>query len=320
MSKPSLRPRSVPTLCLALLAALCAVQHAAADRGAAPCPLSCSDTVASGAFSTALGLNTTASGNHSTAAGDGCVASGKSATAIGHMTTAGPYSTAMGYKTAAASTGTAFGYFTSATGMYSAAFGNYVGTTERESLIVSGKVHARNIQLFAEDRLAANVTAVHDRAAMLSQLRDLQIAEWSPSPGLCAHRGISAERCASPELRSVGLLASGVEAAMPAAVTATATSLRLTAGRGAKVLHNVKDRAGHAQPAAEESDPPVVEVVDNVRSLDVAALLARMVGSIQALDTQVQARAQQASAQQAQIKQLREELAAHKHTIAMLQQ
>jgi hypothetical protein len=30
----------------------------------------------------------------------------------------------------------------------------------QESLAVSGKVHAANVQIFAEDRLAANVTTV----------------------------------------------------------------------------------------------------------------------------------------------------------------
>ena len=262
---------------------------AASGSAAAPppplpitCPLPCADgTKATGPYAIALGQNSTASGPASVAMGDGCVASDKSGVALGHMTTAaGPYSTAMGYKTTASHSGTSFGYFTAANGLYSAAFGNYVGTTESEAMVVSGNVHARNVHLFAEDRLTANVTAVRDRAAMLAELRELELTEWSPSPELCAHRGISAQRCAAPEQRTVGLLASRMEAAMPAAVTTLATSLHLTDGRTEGIKRDVED----------------------VRSVDVAALLTRLVGSVQALDAQVQA-------QSAEIAELRQTVA-----------
>ena len=304
-------PPQTGTPCTALLVA-CALTYHGRVTGAEPaegaCPIDCSGTNASGHGSTSLGFNTTASGEYSFAAGNGCVASGLEAVAFGHMTNAGPHSIAMGYKTVATHNGAAFGYMTSATGLYSAAFGNYVGTTERESLIVSGKVHASNIHIFAEDRLAANVTALpaRDRAAMLSQLRALELTEWSPSPKLCAHRGVSAHRCAAPELRSVGLLASRVEAAMPAAVKTTSTTLHLTE----------QAAAGRQSSSSSSSEPapapaPASESLENLRSLDVAALLTRLVGSVQALDAQVQS-------QQAELSELRAEVATQKHTIAAL--
>lgn len=300
-----------------LLFTLLALGHSG-TVGAAPCPLECASTNASGQFAVALGLNTTASGEYSVAVGLSCTATDKSAVALGHMTSAGAYSTAMGYKTFASHTGTAFGYMTSATGLYSAAFGNYVGTTERESLIVSGKVHAQNIHIFAEDRLVTNVTAARNHSAMLSQLRALELAEFSPSPEFCTHRGISAQRCSAQELRSVGLLASRLESAMPAAVVRTGTSLNLAANPADRSLKQQQQQ----QPPndAGEEKRQASERIDNIRSLDVSALLAHMIGSIQALDTQVQASTQQLESQQADINELRATVAAQKTTIALLQQ
>ena len=141
----------------------------------------------------------------------------------------------------------------------------------------ASQVHAQNVHLFADDRLASNVTAVTDRSSMLAELRELEVVEHSPSPSLCAHRGIDAQRCGAAELRSVGLLASRIASAMPAAVATTTTSLRLDDGQ---------------------------EAVENVRSLDVAALLTRMVGSIQALDEQLRESRQEIAELRAAVKQL----------------
>ena len=65
---------------------------------------------------------------------------------------------------------------------------------------------------------------------------------------------------------------------MPAAVATTTTSLRLDDGQ---------------------------EAVENVRSLDMAALLTRMVGSIQALDAQLQESKRESAAQREEIAELR---------------
>jgi hypothetical protein len=278
---------------------------AASSRAAACPPLSCQGTNASGAYSTALGFGSAATGDHATALGDTCIASGHSSSALGHHTSAGMYSTAAGYKTVADKTGTAFGYFTTATGEYSTVMGNYIGTTEKESLAVSGNVHARNIHLVAEDRLATNVTAApRDRGqSMLAELRRLELVEYSPSAHVCAHRyGLSARDCAAATgLRQVGLLASRLQAAMPDTVTTTQTSLHLI---DAASMHTPTPTRGQQQ---EREEPRVLESVAGVRSLDVAALLTRLVGSAQALDEQhAQAVARQQAALAAQGRQIEE--------------
>ena len=134
------------------------------------------------------------------------------------------------------------------------------------------------MHIFADDRLASNITAVTERSSMLAELRALELVEHSPSPSLCAHKGVDAQRCGAAELRSVGMLASRVASAMPAAVATTTTSLRLDDGQ---------------------------EAVENVRSLDMAALLTRMVGSIQALDEQLQESKRESAAQREEIAELR---------------
>ena len=279
----------------AIVCALAPALHAQTPPPVKTCTLSCEDAKATGQFSTALGFNTSASGLHSTALGDSCAASGKSSTALGHHTSASQYSTSMGCelpvvvrgrdpggvhlslitvapgvladKTTAANTGTAFGYFTQATGEYSTVFGNYIGTAEKESLAVSGKVHASNVHLFADDRLAANVVIVNNRSSMLAGVRALELVEYGPSASLCAHRGIDARACSDGGLRTVGLLASSVADAMPDALSTTDVSLHLT---------DYKDGS-----SASQTSPRVAEDVEQIRSLDVAALLANLVGSIQ---------------------------------------
>lgn len=180
-------------------------------------------------------------------------------------------------KTTAANTGTAFGYFTQATGEYSTVFGNYIGTAEKESLAVSGNVHARNVHLFADDRLTTNVTTVQNRSSMLVQLRGVELVEYGPSASLCGHRGLDASACADPALRTVGLLGSSVADAMPEAMTTSEVSLHLT---------DYKDSS-----SASQSSSRVAEDVERIRSLDVSALLTRLVGSVQ-----VRGHAQHASA------------------------
>ena len=77
----------------------------------------------------------------------------------------------------------------------------------------------------------------------------------------------------------MGLLASRLGAAVPAAVQNTTTSLRLAAPASLNAEASTAD--------AKKLDMEIIEVVQDVRSLDVAALLARMVGAIQALDEKV---------------------------------
>ena len=170
-------------------------------------------------------------------------------------------------KTTAANTGTAFGYFTQATGEYSTVFGNYIGTAEKESLAVSGKVHASNVHLFADDRLAANIAVVNNRSSMLAGVRALKLVEYGPSANLCSHRGIDASACSDGGLRTVGLLASSVADAIPDALSTTDVSLHLT---------DFEDSSSTTQVS-----PRVAEEVERIRSLDVATLLANLVGSIQ---------------------------------------
>ena len=99
----------------------------------------------------------------------------------------------------------------------------------------------------------------------------------SPSVALTVHA--NAQHCAAPALRTVGLLASRVGAAMPAAVKTTATSLQLAAPAAPSVVATETD--------TEIPESKILEDVQDMRSLDVAALLARMVGAIQALDEKV---------------------------------
>merc|ERR1711865_19852 len=118
---------------------------------------------------------------------------------------------------------------------------------------------------------------------------------------------------------SVGLLASRLESAMPAAVVRTGTSLNLAANPADRSLKQQQQQQQQPNDAGEEKRQ-ASERIDNIRSLDVSALLAHMIGSIQALDTQVQASTQQLESQQADINELRATVAAQKTIIALLQQ
>ena len=102
---------------------------------------------------------------------------------------------------------------------------------------------------------------------MLAGVRALELVEYGPSASLCAYRGIDARACSDGGLRTVGLLASGVADAMPDALSTTDVSLHLT---------DYKDDS-----SASQTSPRVAEDVEQIRSLDVAALLANLVGSIQ---------------------------------------
>ncbi len=112
----------------------------------------CNNTIASGSYSTAFGLNSTASGIYSIVAGQGSIASGNSSIAMGSTCTAsGVYSIAMCRGTVASdsasvsigyhstSTGKyalSFGYETDASGNYSTALGYYSNTNGRKGSFV----------------------------------------------------------------------------------------------------------------------------------------------------------------------------------------
>lgn len=145
--------------------------------------------------------------------------------------------------------------------------GNYISTGEKESLAVSGNVHARNVHLFADDRLAANITTIQNRSSMLERLRRIQLVEYGPSARLCAHRDIDDSACADDDLRRVGLMASSVADAMPNALSKPDVSLHLTDNEDELSSSQTIDRG--------------VEDIERIHSLDVAALLANLVGSIQ---------------------------------------
>lgn len=262
---------------------------------------------ASGPGSTAMGLSSTASGRWSTAMGDSSRASGRESTAMGFFSqAAGTQSTAMNTQTIARGAGaTSMGAATEATADFSVAMGSYVEATELESLVTSGNIFANNVNLRIEGRLAANVTDVRDTTSMLEQLRALQLVEYSPSRNLCAHKGIAASVCDGGQLRTVGLLSSQVAAAIPEAVT-SGSSLRLT-DAATDPLRNaalqVQARSDGSGVHTTAPTPRVLESVEGVKSLDLQALLTRVVGAIQALDKTTQA-------QTATIQDLKQELRA----------
>merc|ERR1712166_191291 len=215
-------------LALCLLAALLA--PATADCGT----LTCDNTNAAGVHATAIGELAFAIGDLSTAMGHTTNASGVSSTAIGSVTTAvGDFSTSMGHSIAA---------------------------NEKESLAVSGNVHAKNVQICADNRIAAHIRPV-DTTAMLDAVRQLQVVEHGHSANYCTHSGLSEQDCAAE--RRIGFIAQQVGTAAPHTVR-SGTSLRV-------VKQNGKEA------------PVELERVDDVQSIDVHAMLAHLVGAVQKL-------------------------------------
>ena len=155
----------------------------------------------------------------------------------------------------------AMGIGTTATASAAVAMGKGITANETESLALSGIAYAKNFYFNSDPRLINNVTNI-DPATMLRHTEKLRVVAHTPSDNLCRHQGLDPAQCARDV--SVGLLAAHDEgaAAIPGAVR-SGTSLTLG------------DRRGR-----------VLEQVDDVRSLDVRALLAQLVGSVQALSAE----------------------------------
>jgi hypothetical protein len=116
------------------------------------------NTIASGRYSTALGINTTASGNESTAMGNSTIASDNASTAMGFSTTASGFtSTAMGVETIASGNySTAMGYNTKAESFRSMAIGQYnVGGGNASSWISTDPLFEIGIGADADNRANA---------------------------------------------------------------------------------------------------------------------------------------------------------------------
>lgn len=158
----------------------------------------------------------------------------------------------------------AMGVGTAATATASAAMGQGITANETESLALSGTAYAKDFRFITDARLVKNVRHA-DPATMLRALGRLSVVTHEPSDHYCAHQGRAPEHCARD--RVAGLLAHEVAAAIPGAVR-VGTSLTLS------------DRTGGT-----------LEHVPDVRSLDVRALLAQLVGSVQALRAQNEAQA-----------------------------
>ena len=103
-------------------------------------------------------------------------------------------------------------------------------------------------------------------ATMLRALNRISVVTHAPSDNLCRHQGRDPADCARD--RSAGLLAHEVAAAGVPGAVRSGTSLKLVDG-GGRVLERVPD----------------------VASLDVRALLAQLVGSVQALRAENEAQA-----------------------------
>ena len=211
---------------------------------------------ATGYASTAFGYLTTAAGHYAVAMGtQGTTASGFAATAMGERTVAGCGGAA------------AFGACT--------AMGFQINNTEVEALVNSGNVHAKNIHLFgADSRLAQNATDA-DSAALLDNVERLRVVERAPSAAYCKHQRRDPGECARD--RAVALLAQQVQRVVPGAVGSGASLTLVDAAEA--------DSSSSAGLRAREA-PPVLEEVDDVLGLDVHALLAQLVGSVQELSRQ----------------------------------
>ena len=263
-------------------------------------------TNATGRYATAMGSKSKATGFVATAMGGGSTASGLAATAMGANTIAsGDQATAMGSSTVAHCGGN------KGNGAC-VAMGNSITNNEQEALAVSGNVHAKNVKLFGADaRLAANATDA-DPAALLANVERLRVVERVPSENYCKHQGCDPVACASD--RAVGLLAQQVGTVIPHAVGSGAalTLVDAAAAAAAKFVvdRNSTDPRALLLPVLEEVDAaqgldvhraaedhpvrararaslPVLEEVDAVQGIDVHALLAQLVGSVQALSQQL---------------------------------
>ena len=136
----------------------------------------------------------------------------------------------------------------------SAAFGKGITANKTESLALSGTEYAKDFRI-NDARLVQDEKTI-DPATMLRDTKKLQVVSHAPSDNLCRHQGRDPADCARD--RSVGLRS------LPAGAVSSGTALTL-AVRGGRVI----------------------EQVDDVQSLDVRALLARLVGSVQALSAQL---------------------------------
>merc|ERR1712166_1012934 len=178
-------------------------------------------------------------------------------------TASGTFSTAMGSETNASGVfSTAIGSVTTAVGDFSTSMGHSITANEKESLAVSGNVHAKNVQICADNRIAAQIHPV-DTTAMLDAVRQLQVVEHGHSANYCTHLGLSEQDCAAE--RRIGFIAQQVGTAAPHTVR-SGTSLRLM------------------KPKQNGKEAPVeLERVDDVQSIDVHAMLAHLVGAVQKL-------------------------------------
>ncbi len=234
------------------------------DGGATCKTLACEGTRAKGSAAVALGFATTASGLNAVALGFSTTASGSITTAIGSNTTAtGDFGTAMGYSTVADCGATEPSNWQACVAM-----GFNINNTESEALAVSGNVHARNLQIFGADERLANLEAVADAAPedLLDNVERIRVVRRTPSRHYCAHSGRAQCGAGAGDASSsfVGLLAQQVEQVVPEAVDSGAVSLTLV----------------------NRSSGDVLETLASLKSLDVHALLAQLVGAVQALSKQ----------------------------------
>lgn len=244
---------------LATILLACTSVRGSLDRASNCKTLSCEGTSANGSASVALGYATTASGLNAVALGFDTLASGSITTAFGSNTTAtGDFGTAMGYSTIADCGATEPSNWQACVAM-----GFNINNTESEALAVSGNVHARNVKLFGADaRLAENVT---DASAekLLDDIERIRVVRRKHSRNYCIHMGRPESQCRS----SVGLLAQQVEAVIPEAV-GSGVSLHL------------------ADPSTPQKNGTTLEELNALKGLDVHALLAQLVGAVQALSKQ----------------------------------
>lgn len=228
--------------------------------------ISCEGTSAPGGAAVALGYATTASGLNSVALGFDTVASGSITTALGSNTTAtGDFGTAMGYSTIANCGATEPSEWQACVAM-----GFNINNTESEALGVSGNVHARNVKLFGADaRLAQNVTDASTKA-LLENVEQIRVVHRRLSKNYCRHQGQTETQCQNQSLTSagVGLLAQQVETVIPDAVS-SGVSLTLA------------ERSG-----SYKNGGIILESLENMKGLDVHALLAHLIGAVQALSQQ----------------------------------
>ena len=214
---------------------------------------------------------------------------GKDNTAIGYKTAAtGPQGdTAMGFHTSASGGfSTAMGYACEAKQLYATAMGASVEATESESLVVSGNVHAKNVHASADRRLVANVQPL-DPSSLLQNIMQLKAVSHRPSPNYCRHLNRTEAQClATP--RAVGLLADDVKRVVPEAVASgSSLHLRHDMGNGGAMVGDT------------------IEYVDGVQGINLHAMIAQLVGGMQAQQGQIAALEKQNKVLMRQLGQLR---------------